>query len=408
MTAMRFCFLTTFYPPYSFGGDAIAVRRLAHGLVHAGHHVTVVHDGDAYRTLSPVPPAHAEPEPPGLEVVRLESALGPLSVLLTQQLGRPVVHGRRIARLLRDGAFDVIHFHNISLVGGPGILKYGSAVKVYTAHEHWLVCPTHVLWRHGRELCTGRQCVRCQLSYHRPPQLWRHTGLLEREARHVDLFIAMSEFSRRKHAEFGFTREMAVLPAFLPELDAAVGTPASPHPRPFFLFVGRLERLKGVEELLTHFSGDGPDDLLIVGDGRQEAVLRARGAGLPRVRFLGRVANERLAPYYRHALALLAPSRGFETFGLVLVEAFRHGTPVIARRLGPFPELVDASGGGATYATPEELARELDRFRRDPSLRERLGASGRAAFERHWAERVVIPAYLDLVRVARETRCARS
>lgn len=411
MSGLRFCFLTTFYPPFSFGGDAIAVRRLAHGLARAGHHVTIVHDADAFRALSPLRPGpEDEPEPSGIEVVRLESALGPLSVVLTQQLGRPVVHGRRIAALLRGGAFDVIHFHNISLVGGPGLLKYGDAVKLYTAHEHWLVCPTHVLWRHGRELCTGRECLRCQLAYRRPPQLWRHTNLLGRELHHVDQFLAMSEFSRRKHIEFGFPKEMAVLPAFLPgdervperAADSAAD-PAranAPHPRPFFLFVGRLERLKGVEDLFAHFSGDGAADLLIVGDGTHAAALRARAAQLPRVRFLGRVPNEQLAPYYRHALGLLVPSQCFETFGIVIVEAFRQGVPVIARHIGPYPELVATSGGGVTFSSDAELAEAMDRLRTDPALRDRLGAAGRAAFERHWTETVVIPQYLELVRAA--------
>ena len=196
MTGLRFCFLTTFYPPYSFGGDAIAVQHLARGLVNAGHRVTVIHDVDAFAALNRAPVPGSSAEPPGLEVVSLTSGLGAVSLLLTQQLGRPVMNGRRIARLLREGKYDVINFHNTSLIGGPGILKYGEALKLYTAHEHWLVCPTHVLWRHGRELCTKRECIRCQLAYRRPPQLWRETGFLQRELRHVDAFIAVSEFSR--------------------------------------------------------------------------------------------------------------------------------------------------------------------------------------------------------------------
>ena len=57
------------------------------------------------------------------------------------------------------------------------------------------------------------------LSYRRPPQLWRYTGAVGRAARHVDAFIAMSEFSRAKHAEFGFEPEMEVVPYFLPDPD---------------------------------------------------------------------------------------------------------------------------------------------------------------------------------------------
>jgi len=49
---LRFCFLTTFYPPFNFGGDGIGIQRLAQGLVRAGHRVTVLHDVDAYNALS--------------------------------------------------------------------------------------------------------------------------------------------------------------------------------------------------------------------------------------------------------------------------------------------------------------------------------------------------------------------
>ena len=192
--------VTTFYPPLSFGGDGQYVRRLAHSLARRGHLVDVIHDADAYRLLSGGRDLEPAAEPPGVTVHTLRSATPALSCLATQQLGRPLVHAARIRSFLsRD--FDVIHFHNVSLVGGPGVLSYGTAVKLYTAHEHWLVCPMHTLWRHGREICTGRECLRCALAYNRPPQLWRAGNLIARQARHVDAFIALSRFSADKHAE---------------------------------------------------------------------------------------------------------------------------------------------------------------------------------------------------------------
>ncbi|MEO8577985.1 MAG: glycosyltransferase, partial [Gemmatimonadales bacterium] len=180
VSTLRFCFVTTFYPPYHFGGDAIAVQRLARALVKRGHHVTVVHDVDAYLALrggpEPVPDDGAD----GVEVIRLRSIAGILSPLLTQQIGGPTLHRNRYHEILDDGGYDVINFHNASLAAGPKIYSYGgSAAKIVTAHDHWLVCPTHVLWRHKREPCPSRQCFRCQLTYRRPPQLWRMTGLLD-------------------------------------------------------------------------------------------------------------------------------------------------------------------------------------------------------------------------------------
>ena len=403
MSGLRFCFLTTFYPPYNFGGDGIAVQRLARGLVRAGHLVTVVHDVDAYKALSGGAELTAIGEPDGVTVVPLRSGVGSLSPLLTQQTGRPVMNGRRIARMLGDGAFDVINFHNISLIGGPGLLKYGRALKVYMAHEHWLVCPTHVLWRYDREACPARECLRCQLVHKRPPQLWRQTGLLERELRHVDAFIAMSEFSRAKHREFGFGPEMEVLPAFLPDV-VADAPEARPHPRPFHLFVGRLERMKGVQDLLPSFAGAGDTDLLIAGDGHFGEELRAQAANMPRVRFLGRVAPEHLTQLYRHAVALLVPSLCFETFGMVLLEAFRESTPVIARRLGPFTEMIESTGAGALFSDAAGLTEAMQWLERDPAQRQASGAAGRRAFEARWHEEIVIPGYLAIVRRAAERR----
>jgi len=54
MTSLKIIMFTTFYPPYSFGGDAIGVQRLAHALAARGHQITVVHDIDAYLSGAPL------------------------------------------------------------------------------------------------------------------------------------------------------------------------------------------------------------------------------------------------------------------------------------------------------------------------------------------------------------------
>jgi len=402
---LRFCFLTTFYPPFHFGGDAIGVRRLARALVRRGHEVTVVHDVDTWRVLSRKPDPAPETEPGGLTVHGLSSRLGALSALLTQQFGRPVVHGAAIARVLEQGRFDVIHYHNVSQIGGPALLAMGGGpqtVKLYFAHEHWLVCPTHVLWRHRREPCVERQCLRCQIAYRRPPQLWRKTGLLERNLHHVDCFLAASEFSRRKHAEFGFQRDMEVLPYFLPGEPGRATAPKRPHERPYFLFVGRLERMKGLDDVIPAFANFPDADLLVVGDGTHALELRRIASGVRNVRFLGRVSDETLAACYAHALAVLVPSAGYETFGLTVIEAFRESLPVVARAIGPLPEMVESSGGGFVFENPGELRAALARLAGDAELRGRLGRAGREAWRTRWSEDVVVPRYLDLV--AREAR----
>lgn len=406
MSALRFAMLTTFYPPYNFGGDGIGVQRLSRALVARGHHVTVIHDADAYNMLHRGPEPSAAPGDDGIEVHRLRSRAGSLSALLTQQTGRPIVHGRAISDILARGRFDVVQFNNVSLVGGPGILGYGGdAVRLYEAHEHWLVCPTHVLWRHNREACPARECLRCTLRHRRPPQYWRYSGYLERELRHVDTFIAKSDFSREKHREFGFPRDMEVVPYFLPDGTGEPGGGGStPHDRPYFLFVGRLEKIKGLDDVIPVFAANRDADLLIAGTGEHEPVLRRLAADSPAVRFLGRLPPDELGRYYRHALALIVPSICFETFGIILIEAFRTGTPVIARRIGPFPEIVEACGGGLLFEDQAGLVDAMRRIRHEPGLRERLARAGRSGFERRWSEQAVLPKYLDVVRRAAHER----
>ncbi len=327
------------------------------------------------------------------------------SLLLTQQTGRPVIHGKHIRQLLAAGKFDVIHFNNVSLVGGPGILSAGTGIKLYEAHEHWLVCPTHVLWKLGREPCVTRECLRCTLHNKRPPQLWRHTGYLERELRHIDAFIAKSEFSRDKHHEFGFPREMDVLPYFLPnpEHRPAVTGPA-PHERPYFLFVGRLERIKGLDDVIPLFREHPDADLLIAGDGEYAPVLRQLAGETPRVKFLGRVPLDELKRYYEHAIALIVPSVCFETFGIIIIEAFKYGTPVIARRIGPFPEIVETAGGGLLFNDAAELLAAMQRLQSNPDLRAELGQSGYEAFVKYWSEDAVLPRYLEIIRRVAQAR----
>ena len=401
---LRFCMFTTFYPPYSFGGDAIGIQRLSRALVRRGHHVAVVHDIDAYNALHRGPEPQPIVDDEGVEVIGLRSGAGALSPLLTQQLGRPVLNGRRIASLLRQGNFDVVNYHNVSLVGGPGLFRFGGdAVTLYMAHEHWLICPMHVLWRHGRERCEKPECFRCTLNYRRPPQLWRQTGLLEREIERVDAVIAMSEFSRDMHRQRGFKREMEVLPYFLPDPQTEQmpePTGEAPHERPFFFFAGRLELIKGLQDVIPVFATYTAADLVIAGDGEYAAELRAIAAGMPNVRFVGRLAPDELSRYYRHAIATIVPSVCYETFGIVLIEAFRQGTPVIARRLGPFPEIVERSGGGELFHTIEELVLAMQRLQGDPAHRARLARAGFRAYVERWSESAVIPQYLDIVRRA--------
>ncbi|WP_138935615.1 glycosyltransferase family 4 protein [Roseovarius arcticus] len=402
MRSLRILMFTTFYPPYSFGGDAVGVQRMARALAARGHDVTVVHDEDAYLSLGGVPAGTAQDD--GVQVIGLRSRHGMVANLITQQTGRNLVHRRRIAQIVADGRYDILWYNNASLVGGPGILSVGDGLKIYEAHEHWLVCPTHVLWRHDRELCDERQCLRCVTTYRRPPQLWRYTGYLDRQLDHMDLIIAKSEFSRAKHREFGLRQQMQVLPYFLPDIDPAALPEPAVHERPYFLFVGRLEKIKGLQDVFPAFESYTDADLLILGDGDYAPQLKALAAGNDRIKFLGRKPLEELNAYYRGALGLIVPSVCYETFGIILIESFRLGTPVIARRLGPFPEIVEKAGGGTLFETEEELIAALRKLQHEPGQRKAQGRDARQAFEQMWIEDRVLAAYGDALARAAQAK----
>ncbi len=391
MRSLRILMFTTFYPPYSFGGDAVGVQRMACALAARGHDVTVVHDEDAYLSLGGVPTGTTQDD--GVHVIGLRSRHGMVANLITQQTGRNLVHRRRIAQIVEDGRYDILWYNNASLVGGPGILSVGDGLKIYEAHEHWLVCPTHVLWRHDRELCDERQCLRCVMTYRRPPQLWRYTGYLDRQLDHMDLIVAKSEFSRAKHREFGLKQQMQVLPYFLPDIDPEALPEPAAHERPYFVFVGRLEKIKGLQDVFPAFERYTHADLLILGDGDYASQLKALAAGNDRIKFLGRKPLEELNAYYRGALGLIVPSVCYETFGIILIESFRLGTPVIARRLGPFPEIVERAGGGTLFETEDELIAALHKLQHEPGQREGQGRAARQAFEDIWLEDRVLAEY---------------
>jgi glycosyltransferase involved in cell wall biosynthesis len=377
------------------------IYRLAHALADQGHHVDVVHCVDSYHLLHPGEPEVRFEEHPNVVRHELRSPFGSFSPFLTQQTGRPWLKQKTIGEVLRSRNFDVIHFHNISLLG-PEILSVVSgndrAVKMYTTHEHWLICPTHVLWKFNREPCREPQCLPCTLLAKRPPQLWRYTGLLERMSSHVDQFVAPSRFTAKMHAERGFPKPLAHLPNFIERVDGEWCNPAArPQANPYFLFVGRLELIKGLHTVIKLWDRMPGHDLLVAGTGTYEPELRTMAAGNPRIKFLGPLPQKELGSFYHHSIACIVPSVTYETFGLTSVEAFARKTPAVVRDLGALPEVIEESGGGFVYRTDEELVSALTRLADSPGLRAGLGEKGYQGFVRSWCREAHLKQYFNLL-----------
>jgi glycosyltransferase involved in cell wall biosynthesis len=398
--ALRFCLVSTFYPPYNFGGDGIYAHRLANGLARLGHQVTVLHSPTAYEMLAGAKPSDSSYDNHTNVTVRpIRTPLGKLGLLMVQQTGYPGLQAPALRRWLDRGSFDVIHYNNVSLLGGPHVFRYGSALKLCTLIEHWLVCPLHVLWKFGREVCTKPSCFLCTIHGRRPPQLWRYVGLLRRAARSIDAFIGPSQFTMRMHSERGLRGTMIQLPLFHTEPD--IGLEPEPHVgdgRPYFLFVGRLERIKGLQTIIPVFRELHDVDLIVAGSGTYEQQLKQIAKGAQNIRFIGRADARQLQSLYRNAVGTIVPSLCYETFGIIVAESFSARTPVIVRDHSSLREIIKSYGGGFTFSTEGELRSAIDQLNSDRKLRDRLGQQGRAAYDAEFGEGPFLEHYLAVVR----------
>ncbi len=216
----------------------------------------------------------------------------------------------------------------------------------------------------------------------------------------MDQFVSPSRFTARMHAQRGFPRPVAHLPYFTNRSDDWKSPGPRPQERPYFLFVGRLEVIKGLDTLIRLWDRLPEFDLLVAGTGNHEAELRAMAASNPRIRFLGPLSQKDLSALYCHAVASLVPSITYETFGIIIIEAFARKTPAIVRDLGALPEVVEDSGGGFVYRSDEELIAAMRQMAGSERLRAELGEKGHAAFLRWWTPEAHMQMYFDFLRGA--------
>ncbi len=183
-----------------------------------------------------------------------------------------------------------------------------------------------------------------------------------------------------------------------------VGVPESETPpvhrarkQPHALFVGRLDRKKGVDLFLDALAQPAAKNwrATIVGDGSARNDLRGQATRLKmqtRVTFVDAVAHDRVPALLAEADALVSLSRTVpgwvEQFGHILAQAMNAGVPLVASRCGAIPEIVGDAGllvaENDAIAAAEALARL-----HDPALRGTLGAIGRERAQRLYTDRAV-------------------
>lgn len=396
--------VSTFFPPYHFGGDAVYVYQLSNELAKRGHEVHVIHCRDAFEISGQAP----HPPLPNHPNIRVHALHGPgkwLSPLVTHQTGRLGFKKRAVAKILKENDFDVIHYHNSSLVGGSEIFSLGTAVKLLTLHDYWLVCPTHVMFKNREAACKKAQCFRCQLSYRRPPQLWRFGSSVRRAVEQLDRVLVASHFTRDLHRERGLEFPAEIFPLFSQSMESETGASKNCED-PYYLFVGRLEKLKGLQHVLPYFLSNPGVDLKIAGTGNYEDNLRELARGSQNIHFLGHRQGSELQALYKNAIATVMPSLAYEISPIVIGESWSCKTPVVARNIGALGEIVQRGKGGLCFSEIEELSQQLDLLQSNEDERNRLGDNGYAAYTRDWLPENNVPRYLEMIDSIRRSKHA--
>ncbi len=162
------------------------------------------------------------------------------------------------------------------------------------------------------------------------------------------------------------------------------------------LFVGRMEKRKGLRYLLSTWPAitqQYPQTRLIVvgeGDLREECERFVAENRLANVVFVGFVSNEDLPRYYHTADIFCAPSTGFESQGIVLLEAMAAGRPVVASSIAGYRSVI-TDGQEGLLVPPEDdtsLAVAIARLLGEPDMRERMGLAGRLTAQHYAWDRV--------------------
>lgn len=353
-----------FISPYDHafhGGVADHINRLANQFRAWGHSVRIVAPCSSPDTIEDedfIPMGSPVPVPSGGSIARVS-----LSIWL-----RP-----RIKQMLREERFDVIHLHEpfagfvslsvLSLINTYDSVNIGTfhtngGHKMYKVGGVWLAQP-YYRKLHGR------------IAVSKPAYKWIHRY---------------------------FPDEYDIIPNGIQVDDFADAKPF-PHlqdGKVNLLWVGRLEKRKGLKYLLSAYSKlkwDWPDlRLIIVGPGKPDAdsyrIIGERA--LNDVVFVGDVSDEDKARYYKSADIYCSPATGKESFGIVLLEAMAAGKPVVASNIEGYASVITHGHEGLLVPPKkdEQLANAIGALLKDPALRARLGANGRETVEEYRWERV--------------------
>jgi 1,2-diacylglycerol 3-alpha-glucosyltransferase len=367
---VRIALFTNNYLPFC-GGVTISVETLRQGLESSGHEAWVF--GPRLTGAADV----------SLKVVRYPS----IPVATYPEFALAVPYSRRIDRLVTALDFDVIHAHHPFLLGPAArrLARRNRRPLIFTYHTRYEKYAHYVPLPLG---LVQAAALRISAAF----------------AARADAVLAPSAVIRDELHARGVRTPIAVVPTgvdlqrFRPGDRAAarrslgVGDGA-----PLVLYVGRLDREKSVDRVLSAFERVASTlpgaQLALVGQGTETERLRRMAGNLPvagRIRFLGLRPHDSLAECYQAADVFLFASET-ETQGLVLAEAAACGLPAVAVDAPGCDEVVrDGDTGILTKGEPAALAEAVIGLLLDPERRRAMGRRAREMAERLFDVRLQI------------------
>jgi glycosyltransferase involved in cell wall biosynthesis len=330
---------------------------------------------------------------------------------------------RDLRDLIRRTKPAVAHFHNTFLMISPAAYyacRQMGVPVVQSLHNPRLLCPSANFYRNGSvcQDCLGKTppwpgvvhgCYRRSrlqtalvagmLTTHRLLKTWQQQ---------VDAYIVFTEFYRQQFINGGLPAEkIFVKPHFVdPDPGKREGSPGS-----YALFLGRLDPEKGVRTLLRAWQRVGSKLLKIRGDGQlrgevEDFMQRNPGS----VEAIGRLSSEDLSRLIKGACFLIWPSEGYyETFGLVAIEAFACGVPVIASKVGVLADIVQDGRTGLHFVAGDagDLAGKIEWAFAHPQEMAAMGRNARQEFETKYTAGRNYEMLMNIYRTCIEQAAAR-
>jgi glycosyltransferase involved in cell wall biosynthesis len=299
---------------------------------------------------------------------------------------------RRLAGEVAEFAPDVAYIHNIYPLISPSIyhsLHAARVASVQVIHDYRPFCINGWFYKDDQvcELCkrgnlvhaVRKRCFRGDLllsgTYAACMAVNRVAGML----RKISAYICLTEFARRKLIEAGVAPDRLHVNANFLDTD---GIPACSPVANRFVFAGRLSREKGVWTLLRAFESLPEAELVIIGTGPEEALMReyARDRRLRNVSFAGFLSGREKYEVWGRSTATLMPSTNYEGLPITLLESFALSRPVIASELGAYTCLIEPGKTGCLCppGDPLALATAVRTILKDPSAGTRMGRAARS------------------------------